>query len=110
MLSELRNAGVRIAIDDFGTGYSSLYHLREFKFDNLKIDRSFVIAMEKGGENSVIVNAILNLSRGLGLIATAEGIEREDQFSSLIQSGCQQGQGYLFGKAMPARRSYPPDR
>jgi diguanylate cyclase (GGDEF)-like protein len=102
LLTGLREAGVRIAIDDFGTGYSSLYHLREFKFDNLKIDRSFVMTMQRDSENAVIINAILNLSRGLGLVATAEGIEREEQLSSLIASGCEQGQGYLFGRAMPA--------
>jgi diguanylate cyclase (GGDEF)-like protein len=99
-LASLRSAGVRIAIDDFGTGYSSLYHLREFRFDNLKIDRSFIQAMERGNDDAVIVQAILNLSRGLGLVATAEGIERLDQLSSLLSSGCQHGQGYLFGKAM----------
>ena len=100
LLGGLRNAGVRIAIDDFGTGFSSLNHLREFKFDSLKIDRAFVMALEQGGENAVIVNAILNLSKGLGLVATAEGIENEDQLASLLKSGCQQGQGYLFGRAM----------
>lgn len=102
LLSSLRQAGVRIAIDDFGTGYSSLYHLCDFKFDNLKIDRSFVMAMEMGNTNEMIVNAILNLARGLGLTVTAEGIEREDHASSLLASGCQQGQGYLFGRPMPA--------
>ena len=100
LLGGLRNAGVRIAIDDFGTGFSSLNHLREFKFDSLNIGRAFVMALEQGGENAVIVNAILNLSKGLGLVATAEGIENEDQLASLLKSGCQQGQGYLFGRAM----------
>jgi EAL domain-containing protein (putative c-di-GMP-specific phosphodiesterase class I) len=56
--------------------------------------------MERGNDDAVIVQAILNLSRGLGLVATAEGIERLDQLSSLLSSGCQHGQGYLFGKAM----------
>jgi diguanylate cyclase (GGDEF)-like protein len=100
LLNGLRAAGVRIAIDDFGTGYSSLYHLREFKFDNLKIDRSFVTTMQRSGENAVIIQSILALSRGLGLTATAEGIEREDQLAKLVSSGCEQGQGYLFGRAM----------
>jgi diguanylate cyclase (GGDEF)-like protein len=100
VLASLRAAGVRIAIDDFGTGYSSLYHLREFRFDNLKIDRSFIQAMESGNDDAVIVQAILSLSRGLGLMATAEGIERPEQLMSLLSSGCQHGQGYLFGKAM----------
>lgn len=102
LLEGLRGAGVRTAIDDFGSGYSSLYHLREFKFDNLKIDRSFVWAMNDGQENLAIVNAILDLSRGLGLITTAEGIESEEQLNSLLSRGCQQGQGYLFGRAMSA--------
>jgi diguanylate cyclase (GGDEF)-like protein len=100
VLASLRSAGVKIAIDDFGTGYSSLYHLREFRFDNLKIDRSFIQAMERGNDDAIIVQAILNLSKGLGLVATAEGIERIDQLSSLLSSGCHHGQGYLFGKAM----------
>jgi diguanylate cyclase (GGDEF)-like protein len=102
LLESLHNAGISIAIDDFGTGYSSLYHLREFKFDTLKIDRSFVMSMEPGNNNEVIVNMILGLSRGLGLKTTAEGIENSDQLSKLIASGCEQGQGYLFGKAMSA--------
>jgi predicted signal transduction protein with EAL and GGDEF domain len=102
-LASLRNAGVRIAIDDFGTGYSSLYHLREFHFDNLKIDRSFIDAMNTNADDTVIVNSILGLARGLGLRTTAEGIEHEAQLSSLLSSGCEQGQGYLFGKAMPQK-------
>jgi diguanylate cyclase (GGDEF)-like protein len=101
ILGALHNAGIRIAIDDFGTGYSSLYHLREFQFDNLKIDRSFISALGKSLDDAVIINTILSLSHGLGLRTTAEGIESEDQLNSLIMSGCDQGQGYLFGKAMP---------
>jgi diguanylate cyclase (GGDEF)-like protein len=100
LLNSLRAAGIRIAIDDFGTGYSSLYHLREFQFDNLKIDRSFVKTLQEDGENAIIIRSILGLSQGLGLTATAEGIEQEEQLSRLISSGCQQGQGYLFGRAM----------
>ena len=100
LLASLRQAGVRIAIDDFGTGYSSLYHLKEFRSDNLKIDRSFVMSMERGNENEVIVDTILQLAKGLGLVATAEGIETEAHLAKLVASGCQQGQGYLFGKAV----------
>lgn len=100
LLNDLRQAGVRIAIDDFGTGYSSLYHLKEFRFDNLKIDRSFVMSMESGNENEVIVDTILQLAKGLGLVTTAEGIETEAHLAKLLASGCQQGQGYLFGRAV----------
>lgn len=105
MLDALRNTGIKIAIDDFGTGYSSLYHLREFRFDNLKIDRSFINEMMKNSDDKVIVNTILSLSQGLGLMTTAEGIEDEEQVSSLLRSGCQQGQGFLFGRAMPQREA-----
>jgi diguanylate cyclase (GGDEF)-like protein len=102
LLASLHDAGVSVAIDDFGTGYSSLNHLQEFKFDNLKIDRGFVLDMQPGNRNEVIVSSILKLSQGLGLKATAEGIENKEQLEELMRFGCEQGQGYLFSRPVPA--------
>jgi diguanylate cyclase (GGDEF)-like protein len=102
-LTSLQNCGVKIALDDFGTGYSSLYHLRELRFDKIKIDRSFVQALNKDGESTKIVDAIINLGKSLGLLTTAEGIENTANRDWLKEQGCTFGQGYLFGKPMAAR-------
>jgi EAL domain-containing protein (putative c-di-GMP-specific phosphodiesterase class I) len=102
VLSSLREAGVRVALDDFGTGYSSLYHLRNFKFDVIKIDRSFIESMDSEAESAAIVRALTGLGHGLGLTITAEGIEQPDQRDALLKQGCQQGQGFLFSRAVPA--------
>jgi EAL domain-containing protein (putative c-di-GMP-specific phosphodiesterase class I) len=101
-LTALRGAGVRIALDDFGTGYSSLYHLRNFKIDKIKIDRSFVDSMEHEPEAFALVRALLGFGRGLGLTVTAEGVEKPAQAAALQQEGCQQAQGYLYSRAMSA--------
>ena len=101
-LGVLREAGVRIALDDFGTGYSSLYHLRNFKFDRIKIDRSFVGNMAQESESAAIVKALLGLAHGLGVPVTAEGIESSAQLDSLELQGCDQGQGFFLGEAMTA--------
>jgi diguanylate cyclase (GGDEF)-like protein len=98
----LRGAGVRIALDDFGTGYSSLYHLRNFKIDKIKIDRSFVDSMEREPEAFALVRALLGFGRGLGLTVTAEGVEKPAQAIALQQEGCQQAQGYLYSRAISA--------
>jgi EAL domain-containing protein (putative c-di-GMP-specific phosphodiesterase class I) len=98
----LRNAGVRIVIDDFGTGYSSFYHLYELRFDKLKIDRRFVQELATGGEGEIFMRAIMGLCKGLNLTVTAEGIETEAQAAAAVAHGAQQGQGFLFGKAIPA--------
>jgi diguanylate cyclase (GGDEF)-like protein len=105
VLSSLREAGIRIALDDFGTGYSSLYHLRNFKFDKIKIDRSFVETMDSEAESAAIVRALTGLGHGLGLAITAEGIEESDQRDTLLKQGCQQGQGFLFSRAIPAEET-----
>lgn len=102
VLSSLRDAGVRIALDDFGTGYSSLYHLRNFKVDKIKIDRSFIKTMAAGDESAAIVKALLGLGSGLGLTVTAEGIEGQSELEMLLDQGCEQGQGFLFSKAVPS--------
>jgi EAL domain-containing protein (putative c-di-GMP-specific phosphodiesterase class I) len=105
VLGALRLAGVRLALDDFGTGYSSLYHLRNFKIDKIKIDRSFVECMHKEEEAGALVRALLGLGQGLGLTVTAEGVEHAHQADTLRAQGCQQGQGYLYGRAVPAAQT-----
>jgi diguanylate cyclase (GGDEF)-like protein len=102
VLGALHDAGVRIALDDFGTGYSSLYHLRNFKIDKIKIDRSFVDNMDREPEALALVRALVGLSHGLGLVVTAEGVEQPAQAAALLGQGCQQAQGYLYAHAMSA--------
>jgi diguanylate cyclase (GGDEF)-like protein len=102
ILGSLREAGVRIALDDFGTGYSSLYHLRNFKLDKIKIDRSFVANMETEPEAAALVRALLGLCLGLGLTVTAEGVEQTAQATALLGEGCQQAQGFLYSEAVSA--------
>ena len=102
VINRLRQAGVRIALDDFGTGYATLSQLLSFQLDRIKIDRSFVDRLGKSNDSAIIVRAILGLANGFGLAATAEGIEDAEQLATLKANGCQEGQGYLFEKAVPA--------
>jgi diguanylate cyclase (GGDEF)-like protein len=102
ILTHLQSLGITVALDDFGTGYSSLYHLRELKFDKVKIDKSFVQAMLDNGESEKIVDAILSLAKNLHLPTVAEGIEDPAVLRHLAERGCEYGQGYYFGKAMTA--------
>ncbi|WHO20795.1 putative bifunctional diguanylate cyclase/phosphodiesterase [Agrobacterium tumefaciens] len=102
VLSDLSEAGIKIALDDFGTGYSSFAHLLRFKFDKIKIDRSFVHQMNSDEKHRRIVQSILGLSRNLGIPATAEGIESDGQRDHLRNMGCDFGQGFLFSEAIPA--------
>jgi diguanylate cyclase (GGDEF)-like protein len=104
VINHLREAGVRIALDDFGTGYATLSQLLSFRLDRIKIDRSFVERLGKDVESDTIVRAILGLAKGFGLATTAEGIEDADQLQSLRTNGCLEGQGYFFGKAVPANQ------
>jgi diguanylate cyclase (GGDEF)-like protein len=103
-LGSLRMAGVRIVLDNFGTGYSSLYHLRNFKLDKIKIDRSFIESL-RSQESAEIVSALVGLGHGLGLTVTAEGVENTEQRVSLLTTGCEQGQGFLFSGAVPAEQT-----
>ncbi len=96
--TDLRKVGVKIVLDGFGTGYSSLYHLRNFKVDRIKIDRTFVERMGEEGESAQIVRALLGLGHGLGVEVTAEGIANASQREILASEGCDQGQGFLFSK------------
>lgn len=101
-LRNLREAEVGIAFDDYGTGYASLSLLKRFPLTRLKIDRSFVTGMLASHQDRTIVRAILQLGHGFKLDVIAEGIETEAEHAGLRAKGCQEGQGYLFGKPMPA--------
>lgn len=104
-LSELRELGVRLALDDFGTGYSSLDYLRNFRFDTIKIDRSFIGTLGVDDECTAVVEALSVLGSGFGLTITAEGVESRQQVTDLLKRGCRQGQGFLFSKAVSASES-----
>ena len=101
-LRSLQDAGVGIAFDDYGTGYASLSLLKRFPLTRLKIDRSFVQDTAESTSDAAIIRAVLMLGRDLGLEVIAEGIETEQQLAWLKQEGCAEGQGYLFGRPMPA--------
>jgi diguanylate cyclase (GGDEF)-like protein len=100
-LHRLRAIGVRTSLDDFGTGYSSLSYLRRFPFHKLKVDRSFIQALADPGTRS-IVRAIVSLGHGLGMTVTAEGVETVDQLERVRKEGCNEVQGYLYSKPLPA--------
>ncbi|MGL4487878.1 MAG: putative bifunctional diguanylate cyclase/phosphodiesterase [Rhizobiaceae bacterium] len=101
IFGQLRSVGISIVMDDFGTGQSTLNHLRACNFDKIKIDRSFVAKMQNEPESELIVDAILGLSKGFGLVTTAEGIEDAALIGQLLGKGCSQGQGFYFGKPNP---------
>ena len=96
MLAQIKETGVQVSIDDFGTGYSSLSYLHRFPIDLLKVDRSFVSAMEENSENGEIVRTVIALAKALRLKVVAEGIESIHQFHQLRILKCEYGQGYLF--------------
>ncbi len=98
ILNQLKALGVAIVMDDFGTGYSSLSNLQSFPFDKIKIDRSFIAAMSEDDNARAIVRAVIGLGRSLDLPVTAEGIETDAQYRMVVDEGCAQAQGYLFGK------------
>jgi diguanylate cyclase (GGDEF)-like protein/PAS domain S-box-containing protein len=101
-LRELREIGVKIAVDDFGTGHSSLSYLRHFPIDRVKIDREFVHELDASRSNRAIVSAIIAMAHGLNLGVTAEGVETEAQMQFLAEEGCEEVQGFLFGKPVAA--------
>ena len=98
----IRELGVKVALDDFGTGYASLSYLKRFPLNRLKIDQSFVRELQAGSSDAAIVESTIALSKVLGLAVTAEGIEQHATFEWLKAMGCEEGQGYYFGKPMPA--------
>jgi len=102
LLHTLRGLGVRVALDDFGTGYSSLSYLQSFPFDKIKIDRSFVVALQTRPGAAAIVKAIIDLADALGMETTAEGVEEPGQLATLQKQGATSIQGFLFSRPLPA--------
>jgi EAL domain-containing protein (putative c-di-GMP-specific phosphodiesterase class I) len=101
-LSEIKRLGVHIAMDDFGTGYSSLGYLQRFPFDKIKIDRTFIQTLTQRPNAGSIIRAVISLGRSLGIQTCAEGVETAQQVYILKAEGCNEVQGYFFGKPMPA--------
>jgi EAL domain-containing protein (putative c-di-GMP-specific phosphodiesterase class I) len=101
-LLQLRQAGLRVFMDDFGTGYSGLSQIAHLPLDALKIDRAFIAGMTQSSEAMAIVSAIVNLTDALGIFVVAEGVETEEQASRLQALGCDEAQGYLFNRPLPA--------
>lgn len=104
ILNELKNIGVKLAMDDFGTGYSSLSYLRNFPFDVIKIDRSFISDLDTRDSARPIVQAILGLGKALGLSVTAEGVETNEQLALLTADHCNEVQGFLMAKPLKAEQ------
>lgn len=102
ILLQFRDAGIQVSIDDFGTGYSALSYLKKFDVDYLKIDQSFVKNLALGTEDFALCEAIVVMAHSLGLKVIAEGVETKRQHQLLKEIGCDYGQGYLFGKPVPA--------
>jgi EAL domain-containing protein (putative c-di-GMP-specific phosphodiesterase class I) len=104
ILRELKDRGVKIAVDDFGKGHSSLGYLRSLPLDVLKVDRSFVHNATTNADDAALVMAIITLAHSLRLEVIAEGVETEEHLQFLKLLRCDEGQGSLFAKAMPAHR------
>ncbi|TFF25150.1 bifunctional diguanylate cyclase/phosphodiesterase [Jiella endophytica] len=102
ILDDLRRLGVGIALDDFGTGYASMGYLQQYRFDKIKIDKSFVSTMNEEGKSAAIVRAICALAKEISATVVAEGIETEELLSLVGAAGCDFGQGYLFARPMSA--------
>ena len=99
---KIQALGVRLVFDDFGTGFASLSYLKKFPLDGLKIDRSFVLGLLTNADDAAIVSSTIGLSKQLGLSVIAEGIEDRATADFLVRMGCEEGQGYFFGRPMPA--------
>lgn len=102
ILKRLRQLRVRLAIDDFGTGYSALSRLRDFPPDRIKIDRSFIAGIDRDGHQRALVSAMISMGHTVGLTVLAEGVETPAELSFLISEGCDEVQGYLISRPLPA--------
>jgi diguanylate cyclase (GGDEF)-like protein len=102
LLRELKALGMKLSIDDFGTGYSSISYLHKLPLDELKIERSFLSGIRAAGDQAALVDLIIGMAHSLGLSVVAEGVETEAQFAYLRARRCDEAQGYLFGKPLPA--------
>jgi EAL domain-containing protein (putative c-di-GMP-specific phosphodiesterase class I) len=102
LLSRVRATGVKVWLDDFGTGFSGLSHLRRVPVDGVKIDRSFVADVLRDPDDLALTTAIIAMAHSLGITVVAEGIETEGQYQVLLERGCDQGQGFWFGRPMGA--------
>jgi diguanylate cyclase (GGDEF)-like protein len=107
ILQRLRDTGVKLAVDDFGTGYASLAYLSELPVDEIKIDRSFVIAMDTHERYARIVRSTIDLGRNLSLSVVAEGVETREVWSQLTDLGCHSAQGYFLARPLPADELTP---
>jgi diguanylate cyclase (GGDEF)-like protein/PAS domain S-box-containing protein len=101
VLQKLKAMGVRLAIDDFGTGYSSLSYLRQFPIDTLKVDQSFIHEINDDTDDATIISAVINMGCRMKHRVIAEGVETAEQLAFLRAHGCDEGQGYYFGRPMP---------
>ncbi|NNM65241.1 MAG: EAL domain-containing protein [Burkholderiales bacterium] len=102
IMDKLHERGIRMSIDDFGTGYSSLNYLKKFRVYKIKIDQSFIREISSHAEDRAIVSAIINMSKSLGLLTIAEGVEVSEQLAFLSEQGCNEAQGYYYSKPLPA--------
>jgi EAL domain-containing protein (putative c-di-GMP-specific phosphodiesterase class I) len=106
-LQQLKQQGVLISLDDFGTGYSSLSHIRNFPFDRVKIDQSFVRDLGTNSDSLAIVRAVTGLCSSLGITSIAEGVETLDQLNILIAEKCDSAQGYYYSRPVPLTETLP---
>jgi EAL domain-containing protein (putative c-di-GMP-specific phosphodiesterase class I) len=104
ILTAIRAMGFKTALDDFGTGYSSLSYLCNFRFDKIKIDRSFISRLSKADTSRTIITSVVTLGRGLGMDIVAEGIENEFEAVMMTNFGCTELQGFYFSRPLPADR------
>lgn len=104
LLQDFRQLGVKLAMDDFGTGYSSLSYLRSFRFDKIKVDRSFISDLPMSDESLAIIRAVAGIGRTLGITTTVEGVETETQLRAIKAEGFDEAQGYLFARPLPAEQ------
>ncbi|CAN5285412.1 hypothetical protein BH24ACT10_BH24ACT10_05840 [soil metagenome] len=102
-LDSLARLGVRIAVDDFGTGYSSLLYLRRYPISAIKVDRAFVNGIVDVADDAAIVSSVVGLAHAVGATSIAEGVETVEQYAALLAFGCQQAQGFLWSRPVPAQ-------